>query len=92
MIDNILECIDEIVEIIYNIDQEGLKEKYLAFLGAIEQFIIKMSEMGYEVDMNKDLMDISAAMEKKDYIWLADILLYTVKPDFENLKKMNLNL
>lgn len=92
MINKILESIENLVASIYDIDQIGLQEKYLTFLENIEQFIGKMTEMGYQVDMNKDLMEINDAMEKKDYIWLSDILLYTVKPDFENLRKMDLNI
>ena len=41
--------------------------------------------VGYEVDMNEDLQNIAKAMEIKDYTKVADILLYTVKPDFEKL-------
>lgn len=86
MIEKIIESIDQFVNAIYDIDQIGLQEKYLAFIESISDFIGKMAELGYEVNMNEDLSCIANAMEKRDYTELADILLYTVKTDFENLE------
>lgn len=86
MIKKVIESIDQLVSAIYDIDQVGLQEKYLAFIESISNFIEKMAEQGYEVNMNEDLTCIANAMEKKDYTEVADILLYTVKTDFENLE------
>lgn len=86
MIEMVLKSIEELVDSIYDIDQVGLQEKYLMFIDNISDFIEKMAIAGYEVNMNEDLQNIANAMEKKDYTEVADILLYTVKPDFEQLK------
>ena len=85
MIDKIIKSIDLFVEAIYDIDQNGLQERYLAFIDAISNFIEKMAHMGYEVDLTEDLTNISQAMQKKDYTEVADILLYTIKTDFQKL-------
>lgn len=86
MIKRVIESIEQLVSAIYDIDQIGLQEKYLAFIESVGDFIEKMAEQGYEVNMNEDLIKIANAMEKKDYTEVADILLYTVKTDFQNLK------
>lgn len=86
MIKRVIESIDQLVSAIYDIDQVGLQEKYLAFIESIGDFIEKMAEQGYEVNMNEDLSSIANAMEKKDYTEVADVLLYTVKTDFQNLE------
>lgn len=85
MIEKIIESIDLFVETIYDIDQVGLQEKYRVFIDTIGSFIDKMASMGYEVDLTEDLINISNAMQRKDYTEVADILLYTVKEDFEQL-------
>ena len=85
MIERILKSIEELVASIYDIDQVDLKEKYLAFIESISKFIEKMAIAGYEVNMNEDLQNIANAMETRDYTKVADILLYTVKTDFEQL-------
>ncbi len=85
MVENVLKSIETLVDSIYDIDQVDLQEKYLKFIESIGDFIEKMAVAGYEVNMNGDLQNIANAMEKKDYTKVADILLYTVKPDFEQL-------
>lgn len=85
MIEKVLKSIEELVDSIYDIDQVNLQEKYLAFIESISNFIEEMEIAGYEVDMNEDLQNIANAMEKKDYTEVADILLYTVKTDFEQI-------
>ncbi len=85
MIEKIIESIERFVDAIYDIDQIGLQERYLEFIENIDVFIRKMAEAGYEVNLNEDLTNIANSMESKDYIEVADILLYTVKADFEQL-------
>lgn len=85
MIEKIIESIDQFVDAIYDIDQVGLQEKYLSFIDNIGAFIEKMAELGFDVDLNEDLTNIASNMEKKDYTVVADILLYTVKSDFQKL-------
>ena len=85
MVEKVLKNIEGLVASIYDLDQIGLQEKYIEFIESIGNFIEKMALVGYEVDMNEDLQNIAKAMEIKDYTKVADILLYTVKPDFEKL-------
>ena len=85
MIEKIVASIDCLVEAIYDIDQLGLQECYLDFVENISSFIEKMAIAGYTVDLTQDLNNIANGMEKKDYIEVADILLYTVKTDFQQL-------
>jgi hypothetical protein len=85
MIEKVLKSIEVLVDSIYDIDQIGLQEKYLGFIESISEFIEKMAVAGYEVNMNEDLQNITEAMAMKDYTRVADILLYTVKTDFEHL-------
>ena len=92
MVEKVIESIDCFVEVIYDIDQVGLHEKYLAFIDAVGVFIEKMAALGYAVDLNEDLMNIADAMERKDYTEVADVLLYTVKQDFQQLDLGQLNL
>ena len=92
MIEKIIESIDRFVDVIYDIDQIGLQERYLEFIENIDQFIRKMAEVGYEVNLNEDLTNIANGMECKDYVEVADILLYTVKIDFQQLDLGELEL
>ena len=92
MIEKVIESIDRFVDAIYDIDQIGLQERYLEFIETIDLFIRKMAEAGYEVNLNEDLTDIANGMESKDYIEVADILLYTVKTDFQQLDLGELEL
>lgn len=86
MIEKVIESIERFVDAIYDIDQIGLQERYLEFIENIDLFIRKMADAGYEVDLNEDLTNIANGMVCKDYIEVADILLYTVKTDFQQLK------
>ena len=92
MIEKIIESIDRFVDAIYDIDQIGLQERYLEFIENIDLFICKMAEAGYEVNLNEDLTNIANGMERKDYTEVADILLYTVKTDFEQLDLVELDI
>lgn len=85
MIEKIIDSIDQFVDAIYDIDQIGLQERYLEFIETIDLFIRKMAEVGYEVNLDEDLTNIANSMVCKDYIEVADILLYTVKTDFQHL-------
>lgn len=92
MIENIIESIERFVNAIYDIDQIDLQERYLEFIENIDCFIGKMAELGYNVDLNEDLINIAEGMQNKDYIEVADILLYTIKPDFQKLQLNGLDL
>lgn len=87
MIENILIKIEEIVRIIYTPDLTGFQEAYLSLLDAFSEFLTDMDAKGYIVDINKELQSIQEAMNKNDRVLLADILLYTIKPDFISLRE-----
>lgn len=92
MIEKVLESIEETVDSIYEIGENGILTSYEKMLDALEMFVVKMSENGYQVDMTKELERINHAMQKKDYILLADILSYEIKPEFEEVSKSIKNL
>ncbi len=92
MAEKVLESIEEIVDSIYQIGENKIITSYAKLLDTLELFIIRMSERGYQVDMTKELEQINHAMQKKDYILLADILTYEIKPEFEEVSKSIKNL
>ena len=82
-IEKVIKSLDEAVDSIYEIGEDKILTSYTNLLDALENFIVTMSENGYQVDMTKELLRINEAMQKKDYILLADILSYEIKPEFE---------
>lgn len=82
----VLEAIERLITIIYEPDQDGLVEEFSKLVEEFMTFIQKMYEIGYTVDINEELLKVQHAFEKKDYIQLADILLYEVKPSFEEVE------
>lgn len=87
MIEQVIEAIDEWVSEIYTPDQSKLSEKNVSFLDSVSVFLSGMVEMGYQVNMDKDLQKLQEVVTQKDYIALADFLLYEVKTDFLQLKE-----
>lgn len=87
MIKKVLEQIEELVVELHTPDQDKVNEKYLEFIDALGMFLEEMGKKGYTVDLSEDLNQIQQAMAIKDYIRLSDILLYTIRKDFENLQK-----
>lgn len=86
MIDKVLIRIEGLIRIIYTMDGGDFQEAYLALLDAFDAFLNDMSEKGYVVDINEELQIIQQAVNKKDRVLLADILLYQIKPAFLGLK------
>ena len=82
-IEKVIKSLAEAVDSIYEIGEDKILTSYTNLLDALENFIVTMSENGYQVDMTKELLRINEAMQKKDYILLADILSYEIKPEFE---------
>lgn len=81
----VLEAIDNLVHSIYTTEQTGVNEYFMALLDALELFVNRMNQAGYQVDINQELLRIQEAFTKKDYVMLADVLLDEVRPEFENL-------
>lgn len=82
----VLEAIERLITIIYEPDQNGLVEAFSELVEEFMRFIQQMYEIGYTVDINEELLKVQNAFEQKDYIKLADILLYEVKPSFEEVE------
>lgn len=81
----VIRAINDLVSKIYSIDQVGLNEAFSAFIEELSLFLNRMAKEGYTVEMEEELVQIQQAFEKKDYILLADVLLYQVKPGFAAL-------
>lgn len=80
-----LDAIEKMVDIIYSPDQDGLDSAFVQILDSILGFIENMAKEGYLVDMTEELKLLQDAYLKKDYLELADALLYDIKPEIENL-------
>lgn len=92
VIEAVLKSIDEVVNAIYEIGGDKILISYRKLLDGLEKFIIDMSQKGYQVNMTKELLQIDEAMQKKDYILLADILSYELKAEFEEILKTVKNM
>lgn len=87
MINQVITAMDALVDEIYTPDQTKIQEGYLQLINSIGDFLQWMAEQGYQVDLNEDLGRLQNAMSKKDYIIASDILMFDMKPDFEQLEK-----
>lgn len=87
MINQVITAMDTLVDEIYTPDQTKIQEGYLQLINSIGDFLQWMAEQGYQVDLNEDLGKLQNAMSKKDYIAASDILMFDMKPDFEQLGK-----
>ena len=92
--EKILVTIEELINIIYSPDQNGFDRVLLQILDMFDKMIQDMLELGYTVDMTEELLPLQNAYMKKDYVELADILLYDIKPKIQEIlciEKENLN-
>lgn len=87
MINQVITAMDTLVDEIYTPDQTKVQEEYLQLINSIGDFLQWMAEQGYQVDLNEDLSRLQKEMSKKDYIAAGDILMFDMKPDFEQLGK-----
>ncbi|MDK2807589.1 MAG: hypothetical protein PWP24_322 [Clostridiales bacterium] len=85
MNERVIKAIDALVAIIYTPDQYRLASAFQELVEALIAFVEELEKMGYTVDLTKELLVIQDAFEKKDYVMLADALLYDLKPQFEDL-------
>ncbi|MDD6208564.1 MAG: hypothetical protein PUB10_08610 [Clostridiales bacterium] len=81
----VLKAIENLVQSIYTVEQTGLVECFLALLDEMDLFVKRMEQEGYQVDLSQELLKVQEAFQKKDYVYLADVLLDDVKPEFEKL-------
>lgn len=80
-----LAAIEEMLNIIYSPDQEGLDHAFVEILDSFTEMIEGMAVKGYSVDMTEELTLLQNAYLKKDYVELADALLYDIKPELEQI-------
>ena len=80
-----LMAIEELANIIYSPDQEELDKAFVNVVDAFTKMIEEMASLGYTVDMTEELMMLQKAYMKKDYIELADVLLYDIKPELQEI-------
>lgn len=77
---NLEEKIDDLVLTIYTPDQELLDEKFIAILDGLEVFMEEMKEnAGIVNSMNEILVGVQQAYVVRDYIYMADLMLYGIK-------------
>lgn len=81
----VIMAIDELVKEIYTLEQADLNQKFLNMIDSMDEFIQRMGEQGYLVDLTVELNSIQNAFMKKDFVQLSDYLLYQLKPQFEGL-------
>jgi hypothetical protein len=82
----VIEAIDHLVMEIYTLEQKELPQRFLDVIDAMGNFIQEMQEKGYSVDLLEELNLIQDAYQRKDYVELADVLLYEIKPAFQALE------
>ena len=82
----VIAAIIDLVEEIYTLEQEKIAEKFMGLVDSLDKFITAMAEKGYSVDLTEDLSSIHYAYSNKDYVQLADLLLYELKPQFDELQ------
>lgn len=78
---DVVKKIDKLVETIYSPDQTGINEKFIDFLGGLEVYLATPDKSVQGIE--EVLKQIEMAYGIKDYIALADILLYELKPLIE---------
>lgn len=82
MNDDIIELLENLVDIIYTPDQEGLNEAFIRLMDVLMNFLSQENLPG-ELDINQELLDIQNAFVKKDYGELADVLHYDLRRKIE---------
>lgn len=82
------ERIDDLVETIYTPDQNMLDEKFITLLDALEQFMGEMKEDLEVINyINEVLVKLQQSYLVKDYIYMADLLLYGIKEVLQNYER-----
>lgn len=70
-----LDLIDQVVKVIYQMDQKEIDRSFVEMLDGLAQYIDENS-----MDrINGTLLEIQEAYMKKNYVCMADLLLYELK-------------
>lgn len=83
--EGVLAVADRLVKIIYTPDQAGLDECVTALIDELILFVNRMIKDDYTVDITHELTLLEQAYRSKDYVRLADVVLYEIKPGFAEL-------
>ncbi len=83
MINEILENIDEIQDSVFNFSIAIAKEKILVLIDQISKLIIHVVNINLP-DLNKILTKLMNGMENNDYLFIADVLEFELKPFLED--------
>lgn len=86
MTEKVLNAIENLVESIYCQECDKVHEMFLQLADAFMVFINEVSAIGYTINIDEEVRALQQAYIKKDYVELADVLLYMVKPQFEALQ------
>ncbi len=89
MSNQVYEAIDELIAMIYSSGQTGINDKYIHLLNSLESFLNDKANIGIIINMNSELLELNEAYLKKDYTLLADIVLYKIKIDIDEIEKIN---
>lgn len=88
-VQNILGQIEELVQTIYVPGKLTITEQYIKLLDLFDAFVTAMGQLGYQVQLDQELLQLQDAYKKQDYIQLADTLLYQIRPEFQELMTEN---
>lgn len=86
-INEIIALTEEISHNIYMRSQKKVSELYITLLDSFAGFLGEMQTLGYQVDLSEELQTLQEAYVKKDFIEFSDLLLYKIKPEFEELRQ-----
>lgn len=76
MMEEIGSQIVKLVNIIYTPDQKDFDKEFIVFLDLMDVYLTKQAE---NEQLMKMLMTLQEAYIKKDYVEIADVLLYEIK-------------
>lgn len=81
-------AIDDLVEEIYTLEQTELNQKFIQVIDTMDKFIKGMEIQGYTVDLTRELSLMQDIYLRKDYVQLADFLLYDLKKQFQEAEDL----
>ena len=68
--------IEELVEVIYRLEQNQIDKKFIELLNGLEEYIA----MHQEYQWDSVLLEMQTAYANRNYVRFADLLLYELKP------------
>ena len=72
--------IAELVKCIYTPDQIELENKFFLVLNSLDEFMAKNTiSQDMVLKVNEYLVELETAFSKKDYVKMADVLLYKIQ-------------